>query len=126
MTTRKTRKQYSKDFKQEMFQRLAAGETPEALAKETDAEKRTLEGWNTIVKKQGNLSQKPEAEELHRLKEEISELKKENIDLLEKCKMVEKEWNFSKGEIEFLSNMCVAWQERYQSLLIKYNEDRAQ
>ncbi|MGG3312216.1 transposase [Paenibacillus lautus] len=125
MTTRKPRKKYTKDFKQDMFQRLAAGESPEALANETDAEKRTLERWKTIVKKQGNSNLQTEAGELHNLLKENSELKKEIIDLKEKCELFEKEWGFFKGENEFLLDMSLAWQERYQSLLIKYNKDRA-
>jgi len=131
---------YSEEFKQEILRRLTAGETPRALAEETGAKRRTLERWRTIAKKQHTGTLPPETdphtnepeieskidtEELHRLREENSGLKKEISDLTEKCKLIEEEWNFTKGEIEFLSKMSLAWQERYQSLLIKYNEDRA-
>lgn len=88
---------YSKEFRQEMLRRMAAGESPKALAEETGAKKRTLEHWRTIENKQGNANQQTETGGVVM---ESSELKKAFTALREMYELVKEENGRLKEENE--------------------------
>ncbi|MBY0158203.1 hypothetical protein H0178_20800 [Cytobacillus firmus] len=126
---------YSEAFKQEIYRRLAAGETPRALAEETGASRRTLENWKAMMKKQNADSIEPEIElyvlepeteneketvELHSpLHNENSELKKAYADLkerhdllIEKYNTLKNDYKLIKEDNDVLFDRYSAWRER--------------
>lgn len=115
---------YSEAFKQEIYRRLTAGETPRALAEETGASRRTLENWKAIMKKQNADSIEPEIE-LYVLEPETeNEKETEKVD---KFKLLEDEYSklrMSYIDIEkrfkILENENSFWKEEYQLIFDRY------
>lgn len=121
---------YSEAFKQEIYRRLAAGETPRALAEETGASRRTLENWKAMMKKQNADSIEPEIElyvlepetenekesekvdKFKLLEDEYSKLRMSYIDIEERFKILENENSFLKKEYQFIFDRYIALRER--------------
>lgn len=124
---------YSEVFKQEIYRRLAAGETPRALAEETGASRRTLESWKAMMmkkQKQNADSIEPEIElyvlepeteneqesekvdKFKLLEDEYSKLRMSYIDIEKRFKILENENSFLKKEYQFIFDRYIALRER--------------
>ncbi|MEC0253629.1 transposase [Paenibacillus lautus] len=119
---------YSEEFKQEILRRLAAGETPRALAEETGAKRRTLEHWRTVAKKQNTITtssetepqheteRKTETEELHRILEKYVKLEKAYADLKERYDSLNDKHNALNDDYKSLNDKHNALNDDYKSL----------
>ncbi|WP_145039808.1 hypothetical protein [Paenibacillus sp. Y412MC10] len=96
------RNDYTESFKQEMFRRLAAGESAKTLSEETGANKRTLEGWKRLAIKQVSVHDSNETGELHRPIKEKSDLKEKYELLKEKYQLLIEENESLKVENELV------------------------